>query len=333
VGTGLGNYAISYVDGWLTVSAGALAVSWPDPAAISYGTPLGSSQLNASANVAGNFAYAPAGGSVLNAGTNVLTAVFTPNDTVDYTSVTNTVDLVVTPAALSVTALGTNRVYGRANPAFTVVLLGVTNGDTITASASCGATAASAVGSYSIVPGGASGSDLTNYTITYFDGALAVTPAALTITANNRAKPYGQTVSFAGTEFSASGLVNGDTVGSVTLTSAGAAAGATVAGSPYPIVPSAAVGTGLGNYAISYVDGWLTVSANSSLPYLSLFFNPPNLTLSWPTNAGSFDLFCAETLNPSMWTPVTSGISINGTSNTITISAGFGNQYYKLVAP
>jgi hypothetical protein len=38
-------------------------------------------------------------------------------------------------------------------------------------------------------------------------------------------------------------------------------------------------------------------------------------------------------LNPSMWTPVTSGISINGTSNTITISAGFGNQYYKLVAP
>ncbi len=49
--------------------------------------------------------------------------------------------------------------------------------------------------------------------------------------------------------------MNGDTVTSVTLTSAGAAASATVAGSPYSIVPSAAVGTGLGNYTITYVNG------------------------------------------------------------------------------
>ena len=56
------------------------------------------------------------------------------------------------------------------------------------------------------------------------------------------------------------GLVNADTVDSVTLTSTGAAAGATVAGSPYPIVVSAAVGTGLGNYDIDYVNGELEVT-------------------------------------------------------------------------
>ena len=67
-------------------------------------------------------------------------------------------------------------------------------------------------------------------------------------------------MTFAGTEFTTSGLVNGDTVTSVTLTSTGSAATATVAGSPYPIVPSAAVGTGLGNYTISYVNGTLTVN-------------------------------------------------------------------------
>ena len=67
-------------------------------------------------------------------------------------------------------------------------------------------------------------------------------------------------MTFAGTEFTTSGLVNGDTVTSVTLTSTGAAATATVAGSPYAIVPSAAVGTGLGNYTISYVNGSLTVN-------------------------------------------------------------------------
>jgi hypothetical protein len=54
--------------------------------------------------------------------------------------------------------------------------------------------------------------------------------------------------------------VNGNTVTSVTLTSGGAVATAGVSGSPYSIVPSAAVGTGLTNYNISYVNGSLTVN-------------------------------------------------------------------------
>ena len=91
-----------------------------------------------------------------------------------------------------------------------------------------------------------------------------MTPKALTITAANQTKTYGSTFTFdettPSTHFSASGLVNGDTVDSIVLTSAGAAAGATVAGSPYPIVPSAADGTGLDNYTISYFNGSLTVT-------------------------------------------------------------------------
>ena len=46
--------------------------------------------------------------------------------------------------------------------------------------------------------------------------------------------------------FTTSGLVNSDTVTSVSLSSPGAAATATVAGSPYAIVASGAVGSGLG---------------------------------------------------------------------------------------
>lgn len=94
-------------------------------------------------------------------------------------------------------------------------------------------------------------------------GAYAqdVNPASLTVTATSTVKNYGDTVTFLGTEFGTAGLVLSDTVSSVTLTSAGAAAGATVAGSPYAIVPSAAVGTGLSNYSISYVNGTLTVNA------------------------------------------------------------------------
>jgi hypothetical protein len=87
-----------------------------------------------------------------------------------------------------------------------------------------------------------------------------VSPATLTVTANNATKVYGQGVTSAGTEFTTSGLVNGDAVSGVTLTSAGATATAPVAGSPYAIVPSAAVGTGVGNYTITYVNGTLTVN-------------------------------------------------------------------------
>src|SRR5262249_20016761 len=92
------------------------------------------------------------------------------------------------------------------------------------------------------------------------NGTLSIGQKALLVTANNGSKSYGQAVSFTGTEFAASGLVNGDTVSSVTLTSAGASSTATVSGSPFTIVPSAAVGSGLANYAITYVNGSLGVN-------------------------------------------------------------------------
>jgi hypothetical protein len=75
-------------------------ITWATPAPITYGTALSSNQLNASANLPGSFAYTPPIGSVLNPGTNTLLAVFTPTDTFHYSSVTDTVNLVVTrPAA------------------------------------------------------------------------------------------------------------------------------------------------------------------------------------------------------------------------------------------
>ena len=87
-----------------------------------------------------------------------------------------------------------------------------------------------------------------------------MTPALLTITAFSTTKTYGQTLAFTTTEFTASGLVGGDTVTGVTLTSAGAIASAPVASSLYAITPGAAEGAGLSNYTIAYVNGSLTVT-------------------------------------------------------------------------
>ena len=118
---------------------------------------------------------------------------------------------------------------------------------------------------YDIVPSAAVGMGLGNYTIYYHNGTLHVNTATLTITATNRSKTYNATYTPDTTppsvDFNVDGLlnINGDSVTSITLTCAGYAAAALPQPTPYPVVPSAAVGTGLGNYTVGYVNGTLTI--------------------------------------------------------------------------
>ncbi|MES2209391.1 MAG: S8 family serine peptidase, partial [Chloroflexota bacterium] len=95
------------------------------------------------------------------------------------------------------------------------------------------------------------------------------TKRALSITATSFSKVYGVTYLFdetsPSTDFSVAGLLPGDTVDSVTLSSAGAAAGATVAGGPYAVTVSTALGTGLANYTIGYTPGSITVTPAGQL--------------------------------------------------------------------
>ena len=90
---------------------------------------------------------------------------------------------------------------------------------------------------------------------------LTVNARPITVKAKDQGKTYGQTFTFAGTEFSISSgsTVGTDSISTVTLTSAGAPASAAVG--PYSIVPSAPVfGSGsASNYAISYATGLLTI--------------------------------------------------------------------------
>lgn len=87
-------------------------ITWPAPKAIAYGTPLSGTQLDATANTAGSFVYSPAAGTVLSVGQHTLTAIFTPTDTVDYSTATVTVTLTVFPGAVTVTLTSS------ANPIF-----------------------------------------------------------------------------------------------------------------------------------------------------------------------------------------------------------------------
>ena len=78
-------------------------ITWATPAAITYGTALSATQLDASSTVAGTFVYTPAAGTVLTAGSQTLSVTFTPTDTTDYTTATATVTLTVNKATPVIT--------------------------------------------------------------------------------------------------------------------------------------------------------------------------------------------------------------------------------------
>ena len=203
---------------------------------------------------------------ILKAGSTVITAsqpgnaAFNPAPTVQQTLAIGLKDLVVANTSRT-------KVYGDVltNTDFSGAITGVVNNDNITLTrSSTGAAASATTGTYPI---SATLSDpglrLSNYSLNNPAGTLTVTQKALVITAADRTKTYGETVTFAGTEFNAAGLINGNTVATVTLTSSGSSNTATVAGSPYTIVPTAATGTGLSNYLLSYANGTLTLNRKS----------------------------------------------------------------------
>jgi hypothetical protein len=81
-----------------TIVKATPAITWAIPAAITYGTPLSATQLNASANVAGSsFVYSPVLGTVLGNGPQNLSVTFSPTDTANYTSANTSVSLTVLP--------------------------------------------------------------------------------------------------------------------------------------------------------------------------------------------------------------------------------------------
>ena len=157
---------------------------------------------------------------------------------------------------------------------------------------------------------------------------VTVTPL-LTVTANNESKTYGQTLTLAGTQFTTSGLLSGDSVTSVTLTSAGTAASA--AAGTYPIQCSTAVGTGSGNYTINYVSGTLTVAPAA----LTITANNQGMTYggTLPTLTASYsgfvngDTSASLTTPPTLTTTATAASHVSGSPYTITASGAVDPNY------
>src|SRR5439155_1302971 len=102
--TDAANYTTATASVSISVAKATPPITWPTPSGITYGTALSATQLNATANTAGTFAYLPAAGTVLNAGASQsLSVTFTPTDTANYTTATASVSISVAKATPTIT--------------------------------------------------------------------------------------------------------------------------------------------------------------------------------------------------------------------------------------
>jgi len=163
----------------------------------------------------------------------------------------------------------------------------------------------------------------------------SVSAKALTITANDVSTPLGTPLSssvIGSTAFTRSGLVNGDSISSVTITYGShrnAAAGGSFAGE---VTPSAAVGSGLGNYTISYDSGTLNVTTTPTITITggSLHFN--NVAVNVTSAEQTYSVAGQYLTAPIVITPpanfeisTTSGSDFVGNSSTLSLTPSSGS--------
>ena len=249
-----GNYEVSYVTSALTITKAMAVVTAEDKTKI-----YGDADPELTATVTGLRRGDAA--SVISytlsreAGEDVGSYVITPagaavqgNYEVNYIQAA----LNITKANVTVTAENKTKVYGDNEPELTAIIAGLRNGDaneviSYTLSRESG----ESVGVYDIVPVGLAVQG--NYEVTYVPATLTITRATLTVTAEDKAKIYGD----ADPELTAmvSGLRNGDTESVVSYTlsrESGELVGV------YAITPAG--DTVQGNYNVNYVSAILRIN-------------------------------------------------------------------------
>jgi uncharacterized repeat protein (TIGR01451 family) len=261
-----GNYAITFVNGTLSVTPAPLTIT-ADSKTKAYGAPLPALTASYSGFVNGDSAASlttqPTLSTTATAASHVAGNPYsiTASGAVDsdYTISYVAGTLTVTPVALTITADNKTKAYGAALPALTASYAGFINGDsaaslTTQPTLTTTATASSHVAGnpYSITASGAVDSD---YAISYVVGTLTVTPVALTITTDNKTVQYSDpapafTVTYSGfVPGDGPSVLSGSLSGSTTrtlLSNVGT----------YPITCS---GQTSSDYTITYVAGALTV--------------------------------------------------------------------------
>lgn len=186
------NYTATNATGTLTIAKATPTVIWSTPSAITYPTALSGTQLNATASVAGSFSYSPPSGTILNAGTSVLSVNFTPTDAANYNSVLNTtVSIVVNKGTATISLSNLAQTYDGSQKSV-IATTSPAGLNTVTILYNGSSTPPTNAGSYSII---ASLSN-SNYNATNATGTLVVAKETATLSLSNTVQTYNATPRF-----------------------------------------------------------------------------------------------------------------------------------------
>jgi len=296
----------------LVVNQATPTITWATPAAITYGTALSAGQLDATASVAGTFAYAPAAGAVLGAGTQTLNVTFTPTDTTDYTTATDSVSLTVNPeqSTTTLTSSANPSVYGQSITltATVTAAYGTLTGSVIfmdgttalgSASLSGGvatfSTSLTTVGTSKLTAVYSGDPDVDGSSSAVLSQTVNKAASQVALSSSSATSVYGQTVTFTAT-VSAASPGSGTPIGTVTFYNGAAELGtATLSGGVAKFSTSAlAVGShtikatysGDGNFTTSSKSITQTVKKDSTAVTASLGISSVTVTVK-PVSPGS----------------------------------------------
>ncbi|GAC1045481.1 MBG domain-containing protein [Rhizobium sp. No.120] len=311
---GNANYAITYNAANLTVTPRAITVT-ADAKSKTYGDANPALTYTTSGLVNGDMlsgSLSTAAGQYSNVGGYGITLGGLGN--ANYAITYNAANLTVTPRALTVTADALSRAYGDANPTLTYTTSGLVNNDTLAGSLSTSAGQYSDVGAYAIAQGTLANA---NYAISYMGANLTVTPRALTVTADALSKIYGDANPML--TYTATGLVNGDTLSGSLATTAAQYANV----GSYAITGSFSASS---NYALTYVGANLSVNRRAltvTADTLSKTYGDANPALTY--TVGGAGLINGDMLSGSLST--TAGQYSNVGSYAITGSFSASSNY------
>ena len=218
-------------------------------------------------------------------------------------------------------------------------LTGVLSGDAVSFTASAAFPSKNVNAGVNIVSNYTlTGTNAGAYSLSQPSITASIIAASLTITANDVSKNYGSTLlgGAGSTAFTSSGLVNGETIGTVTISYNGGGA-ASAPATTYNITPSSPLaGTGsfflASNYSITFVNGTLTVNTGSHGVWVGITNTDFNTASNWADNtvpAAGDDIIvnAGATYNPVLSADVTVGslVFASGTTlglggNTLTVN-------------
>jgi hypothetical protein len=233
-------------------------ITWNTPEDITVGTALSAAQLNATANVEGDFVYTPAADAVLEVGEHQkLSVVFTPTDAVNYNSASDSVFINVKVASADTTQIDSTAAIVWAPSA---IVYGTPVGETFNATAKVEGEITYSLAADSILNAGeykvTAKLSPVNGNVTTIERIVKVAKAELTATAANDTIMQGDTMPKF--EINYTGFVGNDNAASLTTAPTATCSASTDTVGSFEIVVSGGEAI---NYDFKHVNGLLTILA------------------------------------------------------------------------